>query len=154
MIVLAIALAVALAAALARRRWIAVTVCGQSMAPTLRDGQRLIARRLRDSPVRRGDVVVFLPVNRLVDDDVAYRVKRVAALAGDPTPAWLGSNVPRVPSAHVVVAGDNPHSQDSRQLGFIAEHTIIARIHARACNEPGSLTSTPRKETTHASNHS
>jgi len=50
---------------------------------------------------------------------LAYRVKRVAAIAGEPVPDWAREALSadaetRVPPGKVVVSGDNPRSQDSR----------------------------------------
>lgn len=122
----------------ARRRWVVVTVTGNSMAPTLADGQRLFARRLRGpAGVARSDIIVFLlPAERLEAMDshaLPYRVKRVAALAGDPVPEWAwpvlrADAQTRVPAGKVVVSGDNPQSQDSRQLGYIDAESIIAVV--------------------------
>jgi len=108
----------------ARRRWLVVIVRGNSMAPTLHDGQRLIVRRGRDYAT--GDIIVFR-----VDapGTPALRVKRVAALAGQPIPFQLRAGVlaavpAAVPAHHVVVAGDNAHSEDSRHLGFVTDAAI------------------------------
>jgi signal peptidase I len=125
-------------AAWARRRWIVVAVQGNSMSPTLHDGQRIVARRL-DHPNghARSDVVVFLmPAAQratLGDGALPYLVKRVAAVAGDPVPDWaqeaLGANSEtRVPPGKVVVSGDNTISQDSRQLGYIDAESLIAIV--------------------------
>jgi len=106
--------------------WIRVTVQGNSMSPTLRDGQRLLARRLRRDPVR-GEVIVF----RVVDEQLSHRIKRVVAVAGDPLPDWLAPtlpDVPHVPAGHVAVGGDNVRSQDSRQLGLVACGDILAAV--------------------------
>lgn len=122
----------------ARRRWLVVTVAGNSMEPTLRDGQRLIARRLRGQMgYARSDIVVFLlparQLQELESEDLACRVKRVAAVAGDPVPDWARAALSadeqtRVPPGKVVVSGDNPRSQDSRQLGYIDARSIIAVV--------------------------
>jgi signal peptidase I len=42
------------------RRFMVVTVAGPSMAPTLRDGDRVLVRRCTVGSVRRGDIVVLL----------------------------------------------------------------------------------------------
>ncbi|NBC39619.1 S26 family signal peptidase [Corallococcus exiguus] len=125
-------------AAWARRRWIVVAVQGNSMSPTLHDGQRLVARRLdRSNGYARSDVVVFLmPAAQratLGDQALPYLVKRLAAVAGDPVPDWaraaLGADSEtRVPPGKVVVSGDNAVSQDSRQLGYIDAETLIAVV--------------------------
>ncbi|HVD27036.1 MAG TPA: S26 family signal peptidase [Mycobacteriales bacterium] len=55
--------------------------------------------------------------------------------SGPPTPEALrrypGSRVPAavVPAGHVVVVGDNPNSQDSRQLGYVPVRAIAGRVH-------------------------
>jgi signal peptidase I len=83
----------------ARERWLVVTVVGQSMVPALVDGQRVLARRpQRGQRFAIGDVVVFAlpaPLARQAraNRDVAYRVKRIAAVTGDPLPAWLARDV-------------------------------------------------------------
>ncbi len=126
----------------ARRRWLVVTVEGNSMEPTLQHGQRLIARKVDRSGAKgpgfqRSDIVVFvLPpeqVRALQSEDLVARVKRVAAIAGDPVPEWAraalsASEDTRVPPGKVVVSGDNPRSQDSRQLGYIDADAIIAVV--------------------------
>ena len=67
-----------------------------------------------------------------------------AGVAGRPTPEALrrhpGSRVPAavVPAGHVVVVGDNPNSQDSRQLGYVPVRAIAGRVHpAPATGRPG-----------------
>jgi signal peptidase I len=105
------------------------------MSPTLHDRQRLLVRRLRRPP-RRGDVVVFAVTGTLSDagsdaGDPPYRVKRVAAVGGDPVPGWLAGTMPgvaRVPAGHVVVAGDNRRSQDSRHLGLVVVGDIVGTV--------------------------
>ncbi|GAB1513085.1 S26 family signal peptidase [Actinophytocola sp. KF-1] len=111
------------------RWWTRVTVRGHSMAPTLHDRQRLFVRRLRRPP-RRGDVIVFA-VPPSDPADPPYRVKRVAAIGGDPVPGWLADTMPgvaRVPAGHVVVTGDNRRSQDSRHLGLVACGDIVGTV--------------------------
>jgi signal peptidase I len=141
----ALLVAGAVFASWARHRWIVVAVRGHSMSPTLHDGQRLVARRLDRSLLpengyARSDIVVFLPpaAQRAAMDAEAlpYLVKRVAAVAGDPVPDWVrvalgADSQTRVPPGKVVVAGDNAHSQDSRQLGYIDAEAIIAIVPLR-----------------------
>ncbi len=141
-ILVAIALGIAVAIAWRRwlrRRWIVVTVQGDSMAPTLHHGQQILARRAgARAPVRRGDVVVFrlspMQVHEQVSERLVHRVKRVAAVAGDPVPSWMGcpdgGQSDRVPPGCVVVAGDNARSQDSRHLGYIDGRAIMAVLPA------------------------
>ena len=106
--------------------WIRVTVRGNSMSPALRDGQKLLARRLFRRP-RHDEVIVF----RVPDPELPHRVKRVAAVAGDPVPAWLAETLPglaHVPDGFVAVVGDNPRSQDSRQLGLIDCRDVVGAV--------------------------
>lgn len=124
---------------LARRRWLVVQVRGGSMAPTLRDGQQLVARRGRG--YRRGDIVVFrTPAS---DGAIAppgeppYRIKRVAAVAGEPVPAWLGERLVAaghrlVPARQLVVLGDNPVSEDSRHFGFVPDGAVLGYVPSQA----------------------
>lgn len=109
--------------------WTRVTVRGNSMSPTLHDGQRLLARRLLRKP-RRHEVIVF----RVPDPELPHRIKRVAAVAGDPIPSWLAPtlpDVPHVPTGFVAVVGDNPRSQDSRQLGLVDCRDIVGAVRDR-----------------------
>lgn len=117
-----------------RRRWALVLVRGHSMEPTYRDGERVLVRyRTHRTAIGPGDVVVFWPSVRTgLTDDPPLRVKRVAAIAGDPVPEWLsGAGVDRVPDRHLVVNGDNPRSQDSRQLGFVPEGAVVGLARRR-----------------------
>jgi len=127
MIALAIALAIAGLGLAARRRWMVVTVRGHSMEPTLYDGERLVARRWsRAARPAVGDVVVFLP------DALGYRVKRVAGVAGEVAPPWMAACAGEpIPEGHIIVRGDNPRSEGSRELGYIAVDSIIARRRSR-----------------------
>ena len=119
----------------ARRRWLVVTVVGQSMLPTLRDGQRILARRpRRRQAFAAGDVVVFSLPEPLAHEaranrDVGYRVKRIAAAAGEALPPWFASSAmgsARVPPHQFVVHGDAAGSEDSRHLGLVARAQILA----------------------------
>ncbi len=114
----------AVAALAVRRTWLVVTVRGTSMMPTLRDGQRLIARR--GHRYINGDIIVF----RIGPPGAAeLRIKRVVAVGGDPIPVRLRAGVlagvrDSVPARHVVVSGDNPRSEDSRHVGFVPDDAI------------------------------
>ncbi|MFG1647678.1 S26 family signal peptidase [Amycolatopsis sp. NPDC049252] len=117
---------------LLRRRYVVARVRGFSMSPTFRDGERVVATRRRH--YRVGDVIVFRP--RSAATDVAWRIKRIAAVAGDPVPAWLETDHPVVPAGRVVVVGDNPgHSQDSRQLGYIEISGVAGAVPGRPAPE-------------------
>lgn len=137
MIALAVLGAVLAAATYARRRWMVVRVVGDSMAPAIRDGAVLVARRVR-GPLRLDDVVVFAPPIDAIDGhfddgdpDPALRVKRVAALPGDPIPAWATAardQAHRVPAGSLVVRGDAAESQDSRHYGLVAIADVVGVI--------------------------
>jgi signal peptidase I len=123
------ALALACGLRVALRRWIIVQVRGISMLPTLRDGERLLARRLRPGqPLERGDLVVFRRHTAAGPGEPPVLIKRVAAVAGDPVPSWVADVRAFVPGDHVVVHGDNPRSMDSRHLGYVARTQILATI--------------------------
>ncbi|WP_284746238.1 S26 family signal peptidase [Amycolatopsis sp. RTGN1] len=120
---------------LLRRRYVVARVRGHSMSPTFHDGERVVATRRRH--YRVGDVIVFRPrTGSTKDADVAWRIKRIAAVAGDPVPAWLETDHPVVPAGRVVVAGDNAgHSQDSRQLGYIELAGVAGAVPHRSAPE-------------------
>lgn len=111
----------ALAAWWVRHRYVAVTVRGESMVPTLSDGDRVLIRRGRRG-LRRNDIVVVA----CPDPDTSWRnrppvtedltatewfIKRAVALEGD----LFGSG--RVPAGHLAVVGDSVYSDDSRRRG-------------------------------------
>lgn len=131
-----------LTARLARRHWFVIIVRGQSMAPTFEDGARVLVRRTPVGSLRVGDIVVFAldralgPVAQLPADP-RLRVKRVAAVAGDPTPAWMTSTpmamaLSWVPAGCLAVVGDNVASQGSRELGYVPEEAVIGWISHRS----------------------
>jgi len=141
LVILAIAFALGATIWQLRRRYLVVTVVGQSMRPTLRHGQKLLARRWRPGGasygrLRRSEIIVFVPPAGAAQgfhNDLTYRVKRVVAIAGDPVPSWLPvlPGVPvleRVPPGAVVVRGDNPRSEDSRTYGWVAETSILGLV--------------------------
>ncbi|GAB2921946.1 S26 family signal peptidase [Micromonospora polyrhachis] len=97
-----------------RRRWRLVVVRGQSMAPTLRDGDRLIVRIGR-SPAS-GDLVVFRARDVVPDADLTWMVKRVHRVE---------------PDGAVTVRGDNAHSQDSRHFGAVPREAILGVARGR-----------------------
>ena len=74
------------AAGLARRVLFVVRIDGESMEPTFRPDDVVLAVRSRANPmIRRGDVVVCrLPAE--LQGPTGYLVKRVTAIAGDPVP--------------------------------------------------------------------
>jgi signal peptidase I len=139
-----------------RRRLLLVVVSGRSMEPTLRDGQRVLARRASPRELRRGQVVVawLAPTRLSVPGAVAearrppagairsrgpardqWIVKRVAALAGDPLPTLLMGLGARpgepVPPGRLVLLGDNPeYSADSRHFGLVSVDSVLGVVFA------------------------
>ncbi|WP_324668384.1 signal peptidase I [Geochorda subterranea] len=127
----------------------AFTVEGNSMLPTLHDGERLMVDKLtyRFHEPQRGDIVVF----RYPLDPREHYIKRIVGVPGDEvavrngrvfvngTPLdesylaspTLGRFGPvRVPEGHYFVLGDNRNnSEDSRdpRLGFIPRELIEGR---------------------------
>jgi signal peptidase I len=121
-----------LAVVAARRCLVLVSVRGDSMRPTYSAGDVLLG--VRTTAARRGRVIVFRPPYLSRDrNDPPYRVKRVVAVSGDPTPEWVAAQPPggRVPAGHVVVHGDADRSEDSRHYGFINRADILAVVIGR-----------------------
>jgi signal peptidase I len=123
----AVAAALVIGAALAARLLLStVTVRGGSMTPTLHHGDVLLVlcHRRRARPGRL--VVVQRPDrhtgwNGPVDPTGAagWYVKRVVAATGDPVPHWMPGDRPgRVPPGMLVLRGDHPSSEDSKQWGL------------------------------------
>jgi signal peptidase I len=127
-------LAAGVLAAAIRRQWLVVTVRGASMSPTLRSGERVLARR--NARWRTGSIVVFRwSKGRSETRTAPVLVKRVAAVPGEPFPAWArGTAVPRwgeatrVPQGYIVVAGDGDRSSDSRDLGLVPTNDVIGTV--------------------------
>ena len=114
-----------------RARLVRVTVHGDSMAPTLRNGERVLVRRTRPETLNRGDLVVF---RRPREPARSWMVKRVLAAPGDPLPRveipnlWSSRDTV-VPADHLLVIGDNlAVSYDSRQFGFIHRGTVLGVV--------------------------
>ncbi|MFC4912121.1 S26 family signal peptidase [Actinomadura gamaensis] len=134
------AVAAGAAAWTARRRLIVVTVEGRSMAPTFLDGDRVLVRRRSLADVRLGDVVVLEPPSTGEylaapptngpgrGRTVAWNVKRVVALPGDPVPDGVPGEGGTVPSGKLAVFGDNPDSVDSRQRGLYSGERLLGVV--------------------------
>jgi signal peptidase I len=143
-----VALAAFGAAALALVLTFRVTVVsGDSMVPTFRDGQMVLANRLYAlaGPLRTGDVVILRRGNDTLIKRVAYlpgqvvdarEAGRFAAVrdfferpVGGKTPPASQPDALQVPAGCVVVLGDNPTvSDDSRAFGPVPLTDIIARV--------------------------
>ena len=103
--------------------WAMARVTGPSMTPTVRRGDRLLARRIRSAEqVRPGDVVLARFPTR-PDLLVVKRVRRA------------------VPGGHWV-EGDNPLvTDDSRAFGTAV---VVGRVVLRLWPRPGRLPAPPR----------
>lgn len=123
----------ALAVVLAVRRLVVVVrVTGNSMSPAYADGDLLLA--LRAPLVRTGRPVVFrTPESMRHDGDPPFRVKRVAAVGGDPAPDWLPGHRAgeHVPPDRLVVRGDAERSEDSRHYGYVDRRDVLAVVLGR-----------------------
>ena len=116
-------------AVLRRRLWV-ITVRGQSMTPTYRDGDRLLVSRPGRRRVRAGMVVVFAPPDNGRRLDVAWLVKRVVAVTGDRVPDDVRpvAGVARVPAGRLVVRGDGADSLDSREFGLVDHGAVLGVV--------------------------
>jgi signal peptidase I len=118
-----------------RHRYTVIVVRGQSMMPTLLEGEKVLARRVQGQTVRSGDIVI-LRVPVLGTDGTPNRytaVKRVAATAGDPLPPFLPPQTTTgsepLPAGHLAVLGDNmTASADSRQWGLVPAANVLAKV--------------------------
>ncbi|HEX6356414.1 signal peptidase I [Actinophytocola sp.] len=133
MMLLLVLLGLGLAAALTwcRVRMVSVTVRGDSMAPTLRSGDRVLVRRSRLRSVTPGTLVVFA---RPRTTEPGWMIKRVIAVPGDAIPrgevptlwSYPGNHVP---ARRLVVLGDNPaESYDSRHFGYVKEDSLLGVV--------------------------
>jgi signal peptidase I len=139
-------LAVAVLTAVCVLRWIRrnitiVRVLGTSMSPTYRDGEKVIARRVRATKLRRGDVAVLNAATgpSLMNGTAVTHlpvIKRVAALPGDVVPKDIHVPLPEaeqtprtVPDGCLLVLGDNAErSVDSRAYGFLALDAVEGKV--------------------------
>ncbi|GAA2300130.1 S26 family signal peptidase [Nonomuraea roseoviolacea subsp. roseoviolacea] len=131
-----------------RRRYVVVTVHGESMLPTYRPGERLVVRRASARSLRGGQVVVLAghahrpradgtpgdEAGEEASKSPRWIVKRVAAVPGDPipretVPALRTAPGTRVPDGHLVVLGDNPdRSHDSRHAGYMTTDRLLGVV--------------------------
>jgi len=128
-----------------RTAFVVTSVYGSSMAPTFHPGDRLLVLRWWPRRyLRRGIVILLKPTPQLLN---SYAIKRITGLAGDVVETdrttdasyglgrtyrqWHGV----VPTGHVFVVGDGPHSVDSSSFGPISlrflDGVVIIRLHAK-----------------------
>ena len=110
-----------------------VVVSGDSMLPTLKDGQRLLTSRAywMVGPIREKDIVVIKD-----DGPSGYIIKRVYKMAGQvvdwslaPDSHGLSDGEFVVPAESVYVLGDNrENSEDSRKFGPVPTADIIGKV--------------------------
>jgi signal peptidase I len=113
------------ALAVRRLRPFRVLVEGESMAPTLRDGDQLVAVAARR--IRVGDVVVVRPPARGFE-----MVKRVAGVPGDRVEGrTLG------PDEYLVVGDNAAASTDGRTFGPVGADAIAGIVLLRYLPRPG-----------------
>jgi signal peptidase I len=124
-----------------RRRYVVISVTGESMTPGLRHGDRLLMRRGPASRIRSGAVVVLrTPLGPALKGYLpsgfaavmpGWSVKRVAAMPRDRVPdsvrpAVGGAAV--VPAGMLVVLADNPRGTDSRRWGFVPLTDVLGSV--------------------------
>jgi signal peptidase I len=123
--------AVAIGLLVVRARLVAVTVEGDSMAPTLRPGDRVLVVKVPLRWVRRRQLVVFAPRTEFRHaSDPPWHIKRAVALPGDVVPAEVPNLAgARVPADQFVVLGDNSaRSFDSRLAGYLSSDALLGVV--------------------------
>lgn len=110
-----------------------VVVSGDSMLPTLKNGQRVLTSKAYwlVGPIGIKDVVVIKD-----DGPTGYIIKRIYRMPGEivewfnvPDTADLRDGEFKVPSDHVYVLGDNREvSEDSRRFGPVPISNIIGKV--------------------------
>ncbi len=142
----------------ARRFVLLVEVQGDSMLPTMSDGDRALAVRTGSRLVRKGTVVVARspgssdsssedPFDDCGRPTTPWVIKRVAALPGDPAPSvtlpYATAPDPHaalapIPAGHYYLLGDAAACIDSRIWGPLPADQILGPvlIHWRRSLEP------------------
>ncbi|HSK96844.1 MAG TPA: S26 family signal peptidase [Euzebyales bacterium] len=136
----------------ARRHLVHVTVAGQSMRPTLDEGDVVLARRTPPRSLRPRQIVVAerpcapqrwnpptgAAAGQITGD--AWMIKRIAALRLDDGPAQGDAHLrSTLPPGTVFLLGDNlPASQDSRGLGPWPVDRVLGVVVGRVRRAPGS----------------
>jgi len=125
-------------------------VQGQSMEPSLHDGQRLLVDKIsyRFREPRRGEIIVFkYPSNPRrkfikrvigVGGDTVRIAEQVVCVNGDPLEDGAFTNGPtygsfreaKVPPEHFFVLGDNRNNSDDsrfKDVGFVPREYVVGR---------------------------
>ncbi len=126
-----IAVVVLLALLVVRRRLVAVRVTGLSMAPTLWPGDQVLVRRVTADALTVGMVAVVRTPPHHGPATVAWVIKRVAALPGDPIPASVqpaAGGLSVVPAERLVLLSDNPSGRDSRSWGLVPSGDLLGVV--------------------------
>lgn len=136
---------------------IVITVQGQSMAPTLEDGDRVLALRpLRRRWIQKGQIVLFKQADLDEEADVSFlsvHIKRVVALSGEQYHSSvnpLGYNeyvtgegqayIWHIPQDYLFVCGDNrEQSIDSRNWGPLPLRNVRGIVVKKLAPSPPSL---------------
>lgn len=139
--------------------FVSFTVDGDSMDPTLVDGDRVVVNKFiyELTDMEQDDVIVFNSqedsayVKRVIGipGDHVEMVDRVVYVNGEPleedyvvhqgesymdnfTLSDLGVEEETIPEGHYLVLGDNrPISRDSRDFGLITEDSVIGEVQLR-----------------------
>jgi signal peptidase I len=119
----------------ARKLLVVAVVKGKSMAPTLREGDRVLMVRYPWWVLRRGQIVAIrfpgYPAGQwqgLIEppagSDPEWTIKRIVARGGDLIEGERTANR-RVPNRHVFVVGDGACSLDSRHWGPLPAEDVL-----------------------------
>ncbi|WP_406383309.1 S26 family signal peptidase [Streptomyces sp. NBC_01618] len=145
-----------------RLRVIRIRISGVSMLPTFRPGDRVLARRVPESRIVTGDIVVLASPARSLEqikmegrpyEPVAWEphtplspggrdswvIKRVAAMPGEPVPPSVLGRVTGavVPQGSFIALGDNAaDSIDSRHHGYLPLDGVLGRVVRRRQPRP------------------
>ncbi len=109
-------------------------VDGQSMMPTLVNGQKVLTTKayFLVGPIRKNDIIVLQEEK----SETKYFIKRVYGLPGDQIPwalapqDWPLEKGPYVvPEGRIYVIGDNIlHSDDSRKFGAFQLEKVLGKV--------------------------
>ncbi|MER5640912.1 S26 family signal peptidase [Kitasatospora sp. NPDC002227] len=145
-LLVALAAAVLVARWMVRHRFAVMNVDGISMEPALQHGDRLLVRRCKPARVRAGRIVVVERPDRRTGWSGArhgdgrvragsrdWYVKRAVAVGGQRVPTALAElcRLPadaQVPGDSLLLLGDNPRSEDSKQWGYCPGDRLLGVV--------------------------